>query len=312
MMSRLSWRLWVRVVVPLCLLGMVLWSLDVQLLLETFAGVSSRHLLLGTLLGLLLVQCQIVLSAWRWATTAKSLGQLLSLSDAVREYYLATLINQTLPGGVVGDAARVVRSREQSGFTVAVQSVLIERLAGQVVLALLVGVGLVAWPLVVDAGRPQGAWALLGSLVCIALLGCVVVIGLGRRARGRLGRFAVGLWPALHRAWVAEGAWQVQLLLSLAIVSSYLALFAVAGQTLGAPVPWIGLLSIVPLTLLTMLLPISTGGWGVREAAAAILWPVVGLSAESGVATSVFYGLLCLIGSLPGGLFVVRRRALAG
>jgi len=199
------WPSVMRIVVPLCLLGLVFWSLDFHALLETFAGMAARDLLLGTALGLLLVQLQIVLSAWRWHTTATSLGQALSLSDAVREYYLSTLVNQSLPGGVVGDAARVVRSRQQSGIAVAAQSVLIERMAGQVVLALLVVVGLIAWPFVVDAAR---------------------------------GRFAASLWPALQRAWFANGAWQVQLLLSLAIVSSYLALFAVAALTLGAPLPW--------------------------------------------------------------------------
>lgn len=308
MSERVSrWPSVMRIVVPLCLLGLVFWSLDFHALLETFAGMAARDLLLGTALGLLLVQLQIVLSAWRWHTTATSLGQALSLSDAVREYYLSTLVNQSLPGGVVGDAARVVRSRQQSGIAVAAQSVLIERMAGQVVLALLVVVGLIAWPFVVDAARPVGAWTLLASVLVVALLLCTIVFVGQRLTSGRIGRFAASLWPALQRAWFANGAWQVQLLLSLAIVSSYLALFAVAALTLGAPLPWIGLLTIVPLTLLTMLLPISVGGWGVREAAAAILWPIVGLTAESGVATSVLYGLLCLAGSLPGGLFVVRR-----
>jgi hypothetical protein len=49
-----------------------------------------------------------------------------------------------------------------------------------------------------------------------------------------------------------------------------------------------------------MLIPLSFSGWGLREGAAAALFPVAGLTAAQGLATSVAFGLVFLIAVLPG------------
>ncbi|MGJ8611800.1 MAG: lysylphosphatidylglycerol synthase transmembrane domain-containing protein, partial [Octadecabacter sp.] len=59
--------------------------------------------------GLLALTLQTVLSAIRWRITAAQLGLKIPLGVAIREYYLSQLINQVVPGGVVGDASRAVR-----------------------------------------------------------------------------------------------------------------------------------------------------------------------------------------------------------
>jgi uncharacterized membrane protein YbhN (UPF0104 family) len=71
------------------------------------------------------------------------------------------------------------------------------------------------------------------------------------------------------------------------------------------------MLTVVPLILLAMIVPLSVAGWGVRESAAAMLFPVVGASAEAGLAASVAFGLVFLSVTLPGGailLWDMRRR----
>jgi hypothetical protein len=45
-------------------------------------------------------------------------------------------VNQLLPGGVLGDVGRAVRARGQAGFARAGNSVLMERLWGQIALLL--------------------------------------------------------------------------------------------------------------------------------------------------------------------------------
>jgi len=52
--------------------------------------------------------------------------------------------------------------------------------------------------------------------------------------------------------------------------------------------------------LMTMLVPVTIAGWGLREVAAAALWSAAGLSAADGVAVSVSYGLIVLVSSVPG------------
>ena len=89
---------------------------------------------------------QTVLSALRWRLTASRLGIRVDVRTAVREYYLSQILNQSLPGGMMGDAARAVRSRGQAGLARAGQAVVLERLMGQIVMFLfLAGAFLATW-----------------------------------------------------------------------------------------------------------------------------------------------------------------------
>ena len=116
--------------------------------------------------------------------------------------------------------------------------------------------------------------------------------------------------PAMRVAWWSDGQWIVQGVLSLAVVATYILVFLFSSFAVQAPLPVAALLTIVPLVLLSMMIPLSIGGWGIREAAAAVLWPFAALSAESGIATSVVYALVSMLGCLPGLvlLFSIRLR----
>ena len=79
-----------------------------------------------------------------------------------------------------------------------------------------------------------------------------------------------------------------------------LATVAFCARAAGTELGLMAALTIVPIMLLVMVLPISVAGWGLREGAAAALWPVIGASAASGVAASIAFGLVILVASLPG------------
>ena len=57
---------------------------------------------------------QTWLSAWRWRLTARQLGIRMGAFHALMEYYLGQLVNQILPGGMVGDVGRALRSAAPS------------------------------------------------------------------------------------------------------------------------------------------------------------------------------------------------------
>jgi hypothetical protein len=62
-----------------------------------------------------------------------------------------------------------------------------------------------------------------------------------------------------------------------------------------------------------MAVPINIGGWGPREGVAAWAFAVAGLGADQGVATSVVYGVMAIVATLPGAVVLVlawlRRNA---
>ncbi len=292
--------------VTFLLLGLVLFWIEPEALLSQF-----RHLHIGwLLLALLTGGLQILLSAWRWRFTARQLGLQLSAPRAVADYFLSTLVNQVVPGGVLGDVARGLRHGGRLGqgepagrYGIAVRAVMLERLSGQLVLLPV----LLLLLLVTITGQQlmTALWTRTGWPLTLTVLSGIAVMGLLLRS-GHLP------WPqpllALARTVRSEVRrallrWPVcgwQLLSSLAVVTSYLLLFVFSARALGIATPVQTLLPLIPLVLLGMLVPFTVSGWGVREGVAALVWPLAGLPAEQGVAISVLYGILVLLSSLPG------------
>lgn len=298
---------WLRALVTLVLLGVVLMAVDRQTIWELWQQTLPGLLLAALALSVV----QVVLSAWRWRFTAARLGIHLPMKRAVAEYYLGTLINQILPGGVLGDASRALRHgtgrsalfgdkiKPDSPVPMhkAVHAVVIERLSGQMALFPVVVVSVLFTPAGMTLWRhadspvdtlQAAAWGLGALLLVAAILGLLFW-----RAATRLGQ---DVFQALIR-WPAP-LWQQGS--SLLVVLSYIAIYFLAARALQIDIETLVLLPLIPLVLLSMLVPFTVSGWGVREGTAAALWAMMGLPPAEGVAISVTYGLLILVSSLPG------------
>jgi len=240
---------------------------------------------------------QIVLSALRWRLTAGALGLPVGPLRAVREYWLSVLGNTVLPGGVLGDVGRVARMRHDSGLGRAAETVVIERLAGQLALFAVAGFGAVAWFWPHPGALAGAVAALLAGLVTVPTL---------RRAgqgQGRLSR----LVRRLGQAWTGRQVWRGQLALTALILFCNIGGFWAAARSVGLALDPVGALFVIPAALAAMLVPLTVNGWGLREGAAAAVWPLVGASATQAVAASVVFGLAALLAALPG-LLALRAR----
>lgn len=294
------------------------WGFTLLLLLATGSFLDLAMLwrelaqfsLLALLAAMVLSVAQVMLSAWRWCYTARRLGLVLSMAVAVREYYLATFINQVLPGGVLGDVHRAWRHSLDSGARLAsAHAVMIERMSGQLVMvavALSLG-GWLAWYRygMLESLSEYGERVLLLLAALIATV--VLVTSIWQRAKS----YVHALRRDLRKALLDWPAPVVQLVSSAGVVASYLAVFLLLALGAGYwsdPHMALVLVSLCSLLLLAMAIPVTVAGWGVREGAAALLWPMAGLPAEQGVALSVGYGLAVLLSSLPGVLFMFTRR----
>lgn len=253
---------------------------------------------------------QTVLSALRWRLTAAQLGIVIDRGTAVREYYLSQIVNQTLPGGVLGDAGRAVRARAQAGLLASGQAVVYERLAGQIaifaVMALAFGATLAA-----PGGLVWPGW-LVGPAATIVVSGLALPVILWLAAHllpARMGRGLADLGRGFAKAVTARSVLGRQLALGLAIALANIAAFAFCVRAIGADLSVTTALALVPLILFTMLIPITVSGWGIREGAAAAILPVAGIAAAEGLAASVAFGLVFLASSLPGALALVLAPA---
>lgn len=262
--------------------------LDVDVVVARLADLQVGWLALGLVISVL----QVGALAWRWRYTAGRLGIDLPLGNAFSEYYLGIFLNQLLPGGVAGDVARAWRhARGDVPGAPAVKAVVLERASAQAVMTLVAAGSVLLLPWASGPIRLALAASLAGSL---ALL--LSALARPPSPHSPLGR----LRADVHRAVLSRAALPTQLVSAVLVVGSYVLVFVLAALAVGVDAPLPSILPLVAPVLMTMLIPVTIAGWGVREGAAAGLWGLAGLAPEEGAAISVTYGLIVLVSSLPG------------
>ena len=258
------------------------------------------------LLAIAISVVQVAVLAWRWRFTAGCLGVDLSYTAAWREYYLSIFLNQVMPGGVVGDVSRAwrqarVQTRQREPAGPAVRAVIFERLSAQAVMTAVALVSLLALPVIVNRGSRLVLFG-AGAVAVVIVIAMVVWMRRQSSAQSLVGQVLADL-DAAH---LSGPVFAAQLVSAAIVVGTYLATYLTAARAVGMDTPLPVLLPLVAPVLMSMLIPVTVAGWGLREGAAAVLWGAVGLTAADGVLVSVAYGLLVLIGSLPGALFLMR------
>ncbi len=283
-----------RFSVSIGLLALLWFHADGSRVLEQLRGLDFVYVLAG----LAVTVPQVALSAWRWHLTASRLDLHLPFGQAFSEYYLATFLNQVLPGGVIGDAARAWRHGRSgvSGIGAAARAVVLERASGQIALFAVVLAAAIferdAFVAMLSAIGPVGA----GVLAVVA-----VVVFFVRRSRWQ-DHLSVFLCDC--RRVFSGWSGTLQLVSSLGVVATYLAVYGLAARAVGVELSTGTLMTVVPIILFSMVLPVSVSGWGVRETVAVAFASSAGLTPDLAIAVSVTYGLIVLVSSLPG-LFVV-------
>lgn len=315
----------VRVVASLAVLAAVAAVVGGRPIAAGAAVLSPVPVAAAVLLGLL----WRALTATRWLLLARALGAPIGWSQAYGEYLRSELLNQVVPGGVVGDLDRARRHGGDVGLLPAARAVALERAAGQVVLvAAVVLVVLLRPELRQVAGGADGRTVAVVAVVLTLVSAVGLVLWQPWRRRRAAPTAAPTATPGPAPAAADDpatpagsagarsggrallGATAAALGLSVLVLACFVALFVLAARTTG---PTTRLQDLVPAVLVVLLvsgIPLTVAGWGAREAGAALSFAAVGLLAADGVAAAVGYGLLSLLSSLPGlvPLLLPRRR----
>lgn len=298
---------WLRIALaPLLLLG-VLWFVDLADVWRQLRQARPGWLAAALACSL----ASNLAAAWRWQSLVRWLGHGLALARACGLYFQAMALGLLLPGAVVGgDLFRAVALRRGGMDTWAAGlSVLLDRLSGLWMLWVL-AVGAAAWAWQGGAQAALASWgmpplgaALPAGVAALALAAPAALLWAARRLpwHGRL--------ATLARRPGAGAEVGRQLLQSLLAQLLSVAALACAGRALGLELPyWAYAIAAAP-TFLMAALPISFGGWGTREAAAALSLAPFGVAAPAAVAVSLLYGLIALPQALAGlVLMLVQRR----
>jgi len=244
-----------------------------------------------------------VCSAWRWRVAAQALGIGIGLPAAVRAYYRSLFLNSVVIGGFIGDVHRAVRHGRRNGDVVlGLRAVAWERLCGQVIQALVTAVVLLTQPSPVRPALPYVLGGIAGVVGCAAL----VARRTDRRGRSRLSRAIQAVADDLRHGMLAPRVWPQLVLASVLVVAGHTAVFVIAARVAGSTAPLGELLALLMVVQAAMVIPLSVGGWGLREGVAAWAFAAAGFGAATGVTIATLYAVLMLAAVSPGGGLLLR------
>ena len=247
--------------------------------------------------GIVILTAQQIISAERWRLVAVALS-----APQYRMWFylfwqgLSMLCSMVLPSIIGADLVRTYALSGRTPIGTVVRIVLIDRALGLLALATLVIVSVLVLPGFFSA-QP-----LLLLSVAIAVCGPATYLVLtrlvpGLRGTQRLVLAARELGLDLKRTVEGKGSTRVILIsLSLHLLSVFA--FLALGNAIGMPeVDFVHYLAIVSCALLVTIIPISIGGWGIRESALVIGFGLVSVEPERAFTLSATFGLLVMLSS---------------
>ncbi len=275
----------------------VLWFLGRELGAAPFAAGLRAVTWQGVVAAVTLTALTTVCSAWRWQVVARALGTDIGLPRATGAYYRSLFLNSVLPGGILGDVHRAVTQGRRAGDVAqGVRAVGWERLCGQVIQAVVTAVVLLALPSPVRPVLPYVLAGIAGVVGCAAL----VVKVAPRLGRSRPARAARAIAADLRRGLLVRGVWPQLALASVLVVTGHTATFVIAARIAGSTAPLGELIALLMVIQIAAGIPLSIGGWGPREGAAAWAFAAAGFGAATGVTVSTLYAVLMLAAVTPG------------
>ena len=300
--------------VSIILLVILFSRIDVAQLWATARQASVPWLLAA----LAVFALSTLVAVWRWNLLLKTQHIEIARASLLGSYLVATYFNNFLPSNIGGDVIRISdTARVANSKTLATTVVLMDRVLGLIALVFVAALGATAvgrlhhaaapiWPVWLWAGFLAGAAATTPAVFAPVGFGRLLrpltvfhpewVGGRIQTLTGALARFGEGpgtLVAAFAGAIFVQGA----------LVLFY---FAVA-YALHLDVAIWDLAVVVPVSFVVQLLPVSVGGFGVREATFSYYFHRIGQPIEDAILLSLVAQTLLMLFSLSGGAVYVAR-----
>jgi len=294
----------VKAAITISLIVVIFMKIDFSVLARHLDGGGAVYLFFGTLL----LAINVLVVAARWWLLLRRLGvEALSLGYAMAGTYASVFVGQATPGAIGADA---VRGWLCYGRGVALRTIIMSLVTDRLLALLgLVGVSLAVWYWQFDAaGRSVGVQ--IAILAAALAAGAAFALWLMPALTDRLAERWVRLRKvhelvAIFRFTALSRAGAAGLLLSgivVALTVNAVILFAHGfGVALASSVAYL----VVPIAILFSSLPISIGGWGVREASLSYGLVLFGLRPDDAALLGLALGIGLLLASLPGGIVML-------
>jgi hypothetical protein len=294
----------------LIVLGQIIVALAILALLSRYVnlndvGARVRAADPGYLLAALIaLAAQSVCAALRWISVLGLSGCRINIQRAIGCFAAGSLVNAALPGGVAGDALRVwITVRDGAGLGATTYSVILDRVFSLLGLGVLSAIatlcGLAMRPhtdtLLATAALTIGAASVTAVIVLAA------VAPLMRRFFARAPRLLGYVRNLSAMAGALGDPRRGAPVVGITLVANALLVLSVVLLAWGLRIrldPLDALIG-VPLALQIASVPITPGGWGLREGAMALSLARFGVDSSAAITVSVLFGLFSILANLP-------------
>ena len=261
-----------------------------------------------------------VVAVWRWNLLLKMQHLDVSFPALLGTFLVSTYFNNFLPSNIGGDVIRIGdTARHMNSKTLATTVVLLDRILGLIALVFVAALGATA------IGRVHGGSSpIWPGWLWAAFLGGTAATALSLFAPDAVGWMLRPL-TVFHADWVSNrittltaalgrfgeepgvlvSAFAGAVVVQVTLVLYY---FSVA-YALHLDIALADLAVVIPMSFVVQLLPVSIGGFGVREAFFSYYFHRVGQPIEDAVLLSLVGTALLMLFSLSGlGVYVWRQR----
>jgi len=291
----------IKLAISLSLVIYLVSLIDFPSLREHFGDLSYHFIGYAVLLLLF----QSLLSSFKWRTLLNADGVSLRYFYLLKTYLISNFVSLFLPTSFGGDVYRVMAVRKVAMNTAkTTSSVLFDRFTGLLALLSLACVGYLAYP-----GLPLKWLVMLGGfggILILVIIASKLKTGEDRSSeKGLVGKIykivkSFRTYAANHRCLATALIVSLMFQLNIVVINKMYSL------AFGLDIPFMVLLSIIPLIYLTEAIPLSINGLGFREGAFIFFYQLIGQTAEAGFSVALLVlSLRYTIGLIGGGLLII-------
>jgi glycosyltransferase 2 family protein len=304
-----SLQLLCKIVITIAVFWLVFHEVDLGGMVEIVR--NQNHAILLAVVAVSTIHIYIGPLRWQIILVALLGGKdkALSLFSLIRIYYISLFFNCCMPGAVGGDVVRVWLAKSQEiPLSICVNSVIIDRMMALLALVMVV---ILTMPMLA-ATVGFDATPILPVLVTLAIAGLWFLL----KADRLLARF--NHLSAVQ--WFLNLLMGIRLILRKPLVFISVLVLAIAmqfvfslsawllAQSLSINMTLLQSITLMPIVLLVTMLPISIGGWGVREVGIIGMLGLIGVPKASALILSLQLGFIAVLVSLPASILWLARR----
>lgn len=300
-------------------IGMFYWVLsqvEIAPLLKIVSGANINYILLAFSIHAV----AFILFSLRWWYLYHIQDMKWKYKHILGSYYFGLFCNNFLPTGIGGDVVRIIRLRKAGLNThVLVSSTLLDRILG---LASILMMGLVAVIFTPNLNLTTNNKLMLVLFAVSIALGVVFLFSdymyristyfHKKYEDNRISLFLFNVISTLHE--YRRMRTQILFTLLISFLAQYLIIisYLMIGISLSIELPMAIYFTVIPIVFVATSLPISIGGFGVRESTLIYLFVFFQVDKQAAIALSLIYFAIIVLITLPGGLVLLFESAKIG